>query len=87
MSQQELPPSSSAHHLFIWVFFKAQGVLKDISVELLQHLDQGTAFIQVSTKLNPRGEIRGKVMYTRLNLFFFSIKRINKIEKKDFDIS
>lgn len=40
---------------------QAQGVLKDISVELLQHLDQGTAFIQVSTKLNPRGEIRGQV--------------------------
>ncbi|TKS81442.1 Chordin Protein chordino [Collichthys lucidus] len=39
----------------------AQGVLKDISVELLQHLDQGTAFIQVSTKMNPRGEIRGRV--------------------------
>lgn len=40
---------------------QAQGVLKDISVELLQHLDQGTAFIQVSTKMNPRGEIRGRV--------------------------
>lgn len=43
---------------------KAQGVLKDISVELLKHLDQGTAFIQVSTKLNPRGEIRGRVCTT-----------------------
>lgn len=40
---------------------QAQGVLKDISVELLRHLDQGTAFIQVSTKMNPRGEIRGQV--------------------------
>uniref|UniRef100_A0A3Q0RUK2 Chordin n=1 Tax=Amphilophus citrinellus TaxID=61819 RepID=A0A3Q0RUK2_AMPCI len=40
---------------------KAQGVLKDISVELLKHLDQGTAFIQVSTKMNPQGEIRGQV--------------------------
>lgn len=55
---------------------KAQGVLKDISVELLKHLDQGTAFIQVSTKLNPRGEIRGRVCTTLLCsicvcLFFF----------------
>ncbi|KAJ7990619.1 hypothetical protein DPEC_G00302270 [Dallia pectoralis] len=40
---------------------QAQGVLKDISAELLRHLDRGTAFIQVSTKVNPRGEIRGKV--------------------------
>ncbi|XP_068441938.1 chordin [Clinocottus analis] len=39
----------------------AQGVLKDISSELLQHLDRGSAFIQVSTKTNPRGEIRGQV--------------------------
>lgn len=40
---------------------QAQGVLKDMSIELLQHLDLGTAFIQVSTKLNPQGEIRGQV--------------------------
>lgn len=40
---------------------QAQGVLKDISVELLRHLNQGTAFIQVSTKMNPQGEIRGQV--------------------------
>jgi len=40
---------------------QAQGVLKDTGVELLQHLDQGTAFIQVSTKLNHQGEIRGRV--------------------------
>lgn len=56
---------------------KAQGVLKDISVELLKHLDQGTAFIQVSTKLNPRGEIRGQVCTTLAcsicGLFFFWI--------------
>lgn len=54
--------------------FKAQGVLKDISVELLKHLDQGTAFIQVSTKLNPRGEIRGRVCTTlvcSISAFFF----------------
>ncbi|KAL7849408.1 hypothetical protein SRHO_G00210310 [Serrasalmus rhombeus] len=40
---------------------QAQGVLKDLSVELLRHLDKGTAFIQVSTKMNPRGEIRGRI--------------------------
>lgn len=40
---------------------QAQGILKDLSHELLQHLDEGTAFIQVSTKMNPRGEIRGRV--------------------------
>uniref|UniRef100_A0AAX7SN02 Chordin n=1 Tax=Astatotilapia calliptera TaxID=8154 RepID=A0AAX7SN02_ASTCA len=53
----------STHMRLLTGFYgsKAQGVLKDISVELLKHLDQGTAFIQVSTKLNPRGEIRGQV--------------------------
>ncbi|KAL3992334.1 growth arrest and DNA-damage-inducible protein [Sarotherodon galilaeus] len=53
----------STHMRLLTGFYgsKAQGVLKDISVELLKHLDQGTAFIQVSTKLNPRGEIRGRV--------------------------
>jgi len=40
---------------------KAQGVLRDLSVDLLRHLDQGTAFIQISTKLNPSGEIRAQV--------------------------
>ncbi|KAF7655213.1 hypothetical protein LDENG_00059290 [Lucifuga dentata] len=40
---------------------QAHGVLRDVGVELLQHLDQGTAFIQVNTKLNPQGEIRGQV--------------------------
>lgn len=44
---------------------QAQGVLKDISTELLQHLSMGTAFIQVSTKMNPRGEIRGQVRHGR----------------------
>nr|XP_016852979.1 PREDICTED: chordin [Anolis carolinensis] len=40
---------------------EAQGVVKDLDRELLRHLDQGTAFLQVSTKANPRGEMRGKV--------------------------
>ncbi|XP_035479514.1 chordin isoform X1 [Scophthalmus maximus] len=59
----EIDDSSTPHKRLLTGFYgsQAQGVLKDISVELLQHLDQGTAFIQVSTKLNPRGEIRGKV--------------------------
>uniref|UniRef100_A0A7N6BIH4 Chordin n=1 Tax=Anabas testudineus TaxID=64144 RepID=A0A7N6BIH4_ANATE len=59
----ELDDSSTTHKRLLTGFYgsQAQGVLKDISVELLQHLHQGTAFIQVSTKLNPRGEIRGRV--------------------------
>ncbi|CAI5775985.1 chordin isoform X1 [Podarcis lilfordi] len=40
---------------------EAQGVVKDLDEELLRHLAQGTAFLQVSTKANPRGEMRGKV--------------------------
>lgn len=40
---------------------QAQGSVKDLDLELFSHLNQGTAFIQVSTKLNPRGEIRGRV--------------------------
>uniref|UniRef100_A0A3P8RQQ3 Chordin n=1 Tax=Amphiprion percula TaxID=161767 RepID=A0A3P8RQQ3_AMPPE len=59
----EMDDSSTAHKRLLTGFYgsQAQGVLKDISAELLQHLDQGTAFIQVSTKMNPRGEIRGRV--------------------------
>uniref|UniRef100_A0ABM5G3Y7 Chordin n=2 Tax=Pogona vitticeps TaxID=103695 RepID=A0ABM5G3Y7_9SAUR len=40
---------------------EAQGVVKDLDGELLRHLAQGTAFLQVSTKANPHGEMRGKV--------------------------
>ncbi|XP_029964425.1 chordin [Salarias fasciatus] len=59
----ELDDSSTPHKRLLTGFYgsQAQGVLKDISSELLTHLDQGTAYIQVSTKLNPRGEIRGRV--------------------------
>ncbi|XP_048838240.1 chordin [Brienomyrus brachyistius] len=59
----ELESSSPAHKRLLMGFYgsQAQGILKDLSHELLQHLDEGTAFIQVSTKINPRGEIRGRV--------------------------
>ncbi|XP_071327938.1 chordin isoform X1 [Trachinotus anak] len=59
----EIEDSTTTHKRLLTGFYgsQAQGVLKDMSVELLRHLDQGTAFIQVSTKLNPRGEIRGRV--------------------------
>ncbi|CAL1571210.1 unnamed protein product [Knipowitschia caucasica] len=59
----ELDDTSATHKRLLTGFYgsQAQGVLKDMSSELLQHLDQGTAFIQVSTKMNPRGEIRGRV--------------------------
>uniref|UniRef100_A0A8B9IR53 Chordin n=1 Tax=Anser cygnoides TaxID=8845 RepID=A0A8B9IR53_ANSCY len=40
---------------------EAQGVVKDLDADLLQHLAQGTAFLQVSTKAHPRGEMRGRV--------------------------
>ncbi|NXK49031.1 CHRD protein, partial [Chauna torquata] len=40
---------------------QAQGVVKDLDADLLQHLAQGTAFLQVSTKAHPRGEMRGRV--------------------------
>ncbi|XP_056297650.1 chordin isoform X1 [Pseudoliparis swirei] len=59
----EIDDSSAAHKRLLTGFYgsQAQGVLKDLSSEMLQHLSQGTAFIQVSTKTNPRGEIRGRV--------------------------
>uniref|UniRef100_W5MQW8 Chordin n=1 Tax=Lepisosteus oculatus TaxID=7918 RepID=W5MQW8_LEPOC len=59
----ELDDNSSTHKRLLMGFYgsQAQGVLKDLSMELLRHLDRGTAFIQVSTKLNPKGEIRGRV--------------------------
>ncbi|NXN77793.1 CHRD protein, partial [Bombycilla garrulus] len=40
---------------------QAQGVVKDLDGDLLQHLAQGTAFLQVSTKAHPNGEMRGRV--------------------------
>ncbi|NXR66646.1 CHRD protein, partial [Rhadina sibilatrix] len=40
---------------------QAQGVVKDLDADLLQHLAQGTAFLQVSTKAHPNGELRGRV--------------------------
>ncbi|MBN3298518.1 CHRD protein, partial [Amia calva] len=59
----ELEDSSPTHKRLLMGFYgsQAQGVLRDLSMELLQHLDRGTAFIQVSTKINPKGEIRGRV--------------------------
>ncbi|XP_059369760.1 chordin-like [Carassius carassius] len=57
----EMDDSSTNHKRLLTGFYgqQAQGVLKDISVGLFRHLDEGTAYIQVSTKMNPRGEIRG----------------------------
>ncbi|XP_006869829.1 PREDICTED: chordin [Chrysochloris asiatica] len=40
---------------------EAQGVVKDLEPELLQHLAQGTASLLISTKGSPRGELRGQV--------------------------
>ncbi|XP_036418682.1 chordin [Colossoma macropomum] len=59
----EMDESNTNHKRLLTGFYgeQAQGVLKDLSVELLRHLDKGTAFIQVSTKMNPRGEIRGRI--------------------------
>ncbi|NWX94574.1 CHRD protein, partial [Nothoprocta pentlandii] len=56
-------PSHHHHKRLLKGFYssEAQGVVKDLDAELLQHLDQGTAFLQVSTKAHPRGELRGRV--------------------------
>ncbi|KAM6159501.1 chordin isoform 2-T2 [Erethizon dorsatum] len=43
---------------------EAQGVVKDLEPELLQHLAQGTASLLISTKGSPRGELRGQVHIT-----------------------
>ncbi|XP_016395656.1 chordin-like [Sinocyclocheilus rhinocerous] len=65
----EMDDSSTNHKRLLTGFYgqQAQGVLKDLSVELLRHLDEGTAYIQVSTKMNPRGEIRGRGGVSRCN--------------------
>nr|XP_025950552.1 chordin isoform X1 [Dromaius novaehollandiae] len=61
------PPGVRHHHhppkrlLKGFYSTEAQGVLKDLDAEMLQHLAQGTAFLQVSTKAHPRGELRGRV--------------------------
>lgn len=41
--------------------WQAQGVVKDLDTDLLQHLAQGSAFLQVSTKAHPHGELRAWV--------------------------
>ncbi|XP_062987502.1 chordin [Elgaria multicarinata webbii] len=60
----ELRESSHREHKRLLRGFygtEAQGVVKDLDGELLRHLSQGTAFLQVSTKANSQGEMRGKV--------------------------
>ncbi|KAM9315871.1 chordin-like [Gastrophryne carolinensis] len=59
----EVGDNSNEHKRLLKGFYgsEAQGSVKDLDLELFNHLNQGTAFIQVSTKLNPRGEIRGRV--------------------------
>ncbi|XP_012818431.1 chordin isoform X2 [Xenopus tropicalis] len=59
----EVGESTPGHKRLLKGFYgsEAQGSVKDLDLELLGHLSRGTAFIQVSTKLNPRGEIRGQV--------------------------
>ncbi|XP_053160350.1 chordin isoform X2 [Hemicordylus capensis] len=54
--------SSREHKRLLRGFYgtEAQGVVKDLDRDMLYHLAQGTAFLQVSTKANPRGELRGK---------------------------
>uniref|UniRef100_H2ZTV0 Chordin n=1 Tax=Latimeria chalumnae TaxID=7897 RepID=H2ZTV0_LATCH len=59
----EVNERSGEHKRLLKGFYgsEAQGILKELSTELLKHLDKGTAFLQVSTKVNPKGEIRGRV--------------------------
>nr|ABG66525.1 chordin [Branchiostoma floridae] len=64
------------HKMVLKSFYgsKAMGQLKDIDEELLSHIDQGRAYIQVSTKRRPFGEIRGHVQipnrcHSRHNLY------------------
>ncbi|MEE6524103.1 hypothetical protein FKM82_023337, partial [Ascaphus truei] len=59
----ELSEGARGHKRLLKGFYgsEAQGSVKDLDLELLGHLSRGTAFIQVSTKLNPRGEMRGRV--------------------------
>ncbi|XP_075412273.1 chordin isoform X2 [Tenrec ecaudatus] len=40
---------------------EAQGVVKDLEPELLQHLAKGTASLLITTKGSPRGELQGQV--------------------------
>lgn len=53
--------SGQSSYPLVPLALQAQGVVKDLDAELLQHLAQGTAFLQVSTKAHPRGEMRGWV--------------------------
>uniref|UniRef100_A0A8C6XT77 Chordin n=1 Tax=Naja naja TaxID=35670 RepID=A0A8C6XT77_NAJNA len=42
---------------------QAQGEVKDLDAELLRHLAQGTAFLQVSTKANPQERSEGRYVH------------------------
>ncbi|MGH0151809.1 UNVERIFIED_CONTAM: hypothetical protein FKN15_040136 [Acipenser sinensis] len=76
----ELDDSSREHKRLLKGFYgsQAEGVLKDLSMELLRHLDKGTAFIQVSTKVNPRGEILGRAEGVLKDLSMELLRHLDK---------
>ncbi|XP_006884224.1 PREDICTED: chordin [Elephantulus edwardii] len=57
------PPGTPGARRLLKGFYgpEAQGVVKDLEPELLQHVAQGTASLLITTKGNPGGELRGKV--------------------------
>nr|XP_039266680.1 chordin-like isoform X1 [Styela clava] len=58
----EIAGLEPAHKKLLKGFYgtEARGILKDIPDELYQIMNNGSAFLQVATKRNPSGEIRGR---------------------------
>ncbi|XP_077998129.1 chordin-like [Glandiceps talaboti] len=66
----------------------AKGTLADLSVELLDYLNEGKAYIQVSTKTHPDGEIRGQVTLPNVcgHNTALGLKELNKIHSIGFNV-
>nr|CAB3230727.1 chordin [Phallusia mammillata] len=59
----EISGSEINHKQLLKGFYgsEARGVLQVMNSALYEQLDRGTAFIQIATKRNPQGEIRGRI--------------------------
>nr|XP_026690585.1 chordin [Ciona intestinalis] len=59
----EIAETETGHKQLLKGFYgkEARGILRELSSEIYEHLNQGNAFVQIATKSNPGGEIRGRV--------------------------
>nr|AAK83138.1 chordin [Halocynthia roretzi] len=68
---------------------EARGILKEINKELYEIMNNGSAFVQVATKRNPNGEIRGRVHIpnTCMKVDDYSEKKLDDYDKNATPVS